>query len=315
MRSIPPSSGGLIRRQWPERSAGRVLRCAAILLPLCVLAGFFLNLSFAAASFASEPPAGSKDSTLSGARISLLENPDVSSNIKLLESWIEAQMVHRKIPGMSVGIVYDQELIYARGFGFSDVERKVPADPRTVYRIASITKTFTATAIMQLRDEGKLSLDDPVKKFLPWFRIKSRFADAPEVTIRHLLTHTSGLPRESAFPYWTDHKFPTREEMIEALQNQEAVFPPETRIKYSNLALAVAGEVVFAVSGTSYEEYVRKNILIPLGMKNTSVRLDEGQMGKLATPYSRLLPDGTHKVMHVTDSKGISPAANMSSNV
>jgi len=75
--------------------------------------------------------------------------------------------------------------------------------------MASVTKTFTATAIMQLRDAGKLNLDDPVAKHLPWFKIKSPFADAPAITIRHLLTHTSGLPREAAYPYWTDNKFPT----------------------------------------------------------------------------------------------------------
>src|SRR5262249_42193189 len=162
------------------------------------------------------------------------------------------------------GILYDQDLVWAKGFGYADVDKRTPATPRTIYRIASISKLFTSTAILQLRDQGKLQLDDPVAKHLPWFKVKSRHADAPAaVTVRHLLTHTSGLPRESPFPYWTDLKFPTREQLMQALVTQESVYPPETKWKYSNLALALAGEVVAAVSGEPYEEYVQKHILDP----------------------------------------------------
>lgn len=247
--------------------------------------------------------------------ISVVENHEVASNIKLLESWIKAQMDYRDLPGLSIGIVYDQELIYARGFGYRDLEKKKPATPQTIYRIASITKTFTATCLMQLRDAGKLRLEDPIEKYLDWFKIKNRFPDAPKITIRHLITHTSGLPREAAFPYWTDHKFPTREEIINALPNQETIYAAETKFKYSNLALALAGEIVSAVSGIPYDQYVRENILRPLGMQSTTVYLTEEHKSRLATPYSRRLPDGSRKIMPFTDSRGIAPAANMSSNV
>ena len=148
------------------------------------------------------------------AQNTIAQAPEVASNIKLLEAWIESQMAYRSVPGMSVGVVYDQTLIWARGFGYADVEKKIPATPATIYRMASVTKTFTATAIMQLRDAGKLSLDDPVVKHLPWFKVKSRFHDAPAVNIRHLLTHTSGLPREAAYPYWTDNFFPPLEQIM-----------------------------------------------------------------------------------------------------
>ena len=245
----------------------------------------------------------------------LAEHQEFTSNTHLLESWIKAQMDYRGLPGMSLGIVYDQELVYARGFGYSDLEQKTPATPQTIYRIASITKTFTSTALMQLRDAGKLGLDDPITQYLPWFKIQNRHPDAPAITIRHLITHTSGLPREAAFPYWTDHKFPTREEMIAALANQETIYAPETEYKYSNLALALAGEVVAAASGMAYDQYIEKNILAPLGMTRSSVFLSADEKRGLATPYSRRLDDGSHKVMPFTDSKGIAPAANMSSTV
>ena len=151
--------------------------------------------------------------------------------------------------------------MWAAGFGEADPARHAPATPDTLYRIASITKLFTATSILQLRDAGALQLDDPVTRHLPWFAVPSRHADAPPITIRHLITHTSGLPREAAFPYWTEGEFPTPERLREGLARQEAVLPTETRWKYSNLALALAGEVVAAASGEPYADYVAAHVL------------------------------------------------------
>ena len=120
-----------------------------------------------------------------------------------------SQIEYRDQPGVSMGIVHGGKLIWAKGFGMSDLAAKTPATPKTIYRIASITKLFTSTAILQLRDAGKLGLDDPVVKFIPGFKVGDPFPDDPPITVRHLLTHTSGLPGEAAFPYWTDHEFPT----------------------------------------------------------------------------------------------------------
>lgn len=248
-------------------------------------------------------------------RRSLTENPEVASGLRLLEAWIEAQMAYRGLPGLSVGIVYDQELVWSRGFGHANLETKLPATPQTNYRIASISKLFTATAILQLRDEGKLALDDPVGKHLPWFKIRNKFPGAPAVTIRQLLTHTSGLPRESDFPYWSDAQFPTREQMMARLAEQETVYRPEVRWKYSNLALALAGEIVQAVSGEPYANYVQQHILEPLGMSSTSVLVPEEHRARLATPYGRRLPDLTRALRPFMDTKGIAPAANLSSTV
>jgi CubicO group peptidase (beta-lactamase class C family) len=245
----------------------------------------------------------------------IIDKPEVASNIKLFESWVKEQMDFNGYPGLSVGIVYDQQLIYAKGFGLCDRENKVPASPTTIYRIASITKTFTATALLILRDEGKLRLDDPVQKYLPWFKIKSKYADGGPITIEQLITHTSGLPRESAFPYWTDHNFPTREQMIEALSKQETIYAPSTKYKYSNLGLAIAGEVVAAAAGVPYEEFIQKRILTPLGMSSTSVQLSPEHKKRLAVGYAPRMLDGLRAFMPFTDAKGITPAANMSSTV
>ena len=245
----------------------------------------------------------------------IIESPEVSAKIKLFESWIEAQMKYYNLPGLTMGIVYDQELVWKKGFGFADFQKKIPATPQSIFRIASITKLFTSTAIMQLRDVGKLQLDDPVIKYLPWFKLKDRFPEAPEITIRHFLTHTSGIPREAAFPYWTDHEFPTLEQIKESLPNQETTFPSETKFKYSNLAMAMLGQIVVATSGEEYESYIINHILKPLGMNNTSVTLSDKDKQKLVTGYGIRLPNLERKQMPYTESKGLTPAANMSSNV
>ena len=245
----------------------------------------------------------------------ILAASGVQSRMDLLSAWIESQMAYRNQPGLSVGIVYDQELVWSKGFGYANTDSKSPATPQTVYRIASITKLFTSTAIMQLRDAGKLQLDDPVEKHLSWFDIQDRFPDAPPITIRHLITHTSGLPREAAFPYWTDSNFPTREQVREALPGQQTILPTETRWKYSNLALALAGEIVAAASKSRYTDHIEQSILHPLDMSATQVRTIQEDHPKLATGYGRRLPDGSRSVSPFTDCQGITPAANMATTV
>jgi CubicO group peptidase (beta-lactamase class C family) len=143
--------------------------------------------------------------------VTLASDPGVRSAIGLLEAWLESQLAYRGWPGLSIGILHDQELIWARGFGHASLERAERATPDTLYRIASITKLFTSTAILQLRDAGKLRLDDPLTQHVPWFNIGQAHPDAPPITIQHLLTHTAGLPRELGFPYWTDSDCPTAE--------------------------------------------------------------------------------------------------------
>ena len=243
-------------------------------------------------------------------------SPEVASGIELLCAWVEAQMAHRGEPGLSIGVIHDQELVWASGFGKADTDEQVAATAATRYRIASITKLFTSTGILMLRDAGMLQLDDPVERHLPWFDIRQRFPDAPAITIRHLLTHTAGLPREAAFPYWTDADFPTREQIRDAVPRQETAYPTETRWKYSNLAFVLAGEIVAAVSGQSYEDHVRQRILDPLGMSDTLVGAPRPGDTALAVGYGRRLPGANRPALSaVVDYRGIASAANMTSNV
>ncbi len=245
----------------------------------------------------------------------ILSQTEVSTSLDLFSAWAEAQMAYRGQPGLSVGIVYDQTLLWHKGFGYADVEQETPATASTLYRIASITKLFTGTAIMQLRDEGLLQLDDAVQAHLPWFHIQNSHVDTPTVTIRHLLSHAAGLPREAAFPYWSTNDFPSLEAVQEALPDQALAIPTASDWKYSNLGLTLAGEIVAAASQMPYFDYVREKILQPLGMSNTFVETVPADHGLLATGYGRRLPDGTRALAPHTDCRAIAPAANMASNV
>jgi len=244
----------------------------------------------------------------------LAGHPEVAARLRILDGWLASTVSEREQPGISVGIVYDQDLIWARGFGFADVASKRPATPATVYRVASISKLFTATALMQLRDAGKIRLDDPVASHLSWFKVNDAFADSPPITIRHLMTHTSGLPRNSAGMPDGEVGWPTREQMIAALATQATVLDRDTEFKYSNLAWALAGEVVAAVSGQPYATYVHQHILEPLGMTSSTMRPSPTTPG-LATPYTRRVPGKARRVARFSDWAGMTPAANLATTV
>jgi CubicO group peptidase (beta-lactamase class C family) len=248
----------------------------------------------------------------------LANDPRVQSAIRLLETWVETQLVYEQIPGISMGIVHDQDLIWSRGFGYANPDEGLEASPTTIYSICSISKLFTSIGVMQLRDQGKLRLDDPVAKHLPWFNIKDTYPEGPEVTIQGILTHSSGLPRESDHPYWTgpEYPFPTREQIIERISNQEELYPGDTYYQYSNLGLTLAGEIVAAASGQPYANYVQANILDPLGLENTYPEIpDEHRRKQLAVGYSSRLRDGSRKVIPDYLVRGIAPAAGFASTV
>jgi CubicO group peptidase (beta-lactamase class C family) len=252
----------------------------------------------------------------SAAAQSVSEHPRVQQSINLLKVWLDAQRAYEQIPGVSAAVVHDQQVVWSGGVGFADIERKIPAAPGTAYSICSISKLFTSIAVMQLRDAGKVRLDDPVSRHLSWFNIKRTDPRAPEITIEGLLTHSSGLPRESDFPYWTgpDFSFPSRDQVIQRLSNQETLYPAETYFQYSNLGITLAGEIVAAASGQPYDAYVRQHILAPLGLRSTTPEMPDAEHGgSLATGYSAMLRDGKRVPVGFSKARGIAPAAGFAS--
>jgi CubicO group peptidase (beta-lactamase class C family) len=241
-------------------------------------------------------------------------HPKVKEALELATAWLEAQRAFDQIPGVSAAIVHDQEVLWSGGFGAADLASGTPAGADTIYSICSISKLFTSVALMQQRDLGRLRLDDPVSRHLPWFRL-ARAEGEGEVTVEGLLTHASGVPRESDFPYWSgEFRFPTREEIVRRVAEQPALYAPERHFQYSNLGLTLAGEVASAAAKQPYDALVRQRVLEPLGMSSTTSEMPEAEHGKrLATGYSSLSREGKREALPFFRTNGISPAAGFAS--
>jgi CubicO group peptidase (beta-lactamase class C family) len=237
---------------------------------------------------------------------------------RLVEVWLDAQKDYEKLPGISASVVEDQEILWKGAFGLANPEENLKTTPSTLCSICSISKLFTAVAIMKLYDEGKLRLDDQVSELLPHYNLKQQYKESGPITVRSLLTHSSGLPRESAQPYWTgpDFPFPTREEIDENLASQKTLYPASTYFQYSNLGLTLLGEIVEQVSGMPYETYVKEEILNPLGILDTRPEMPEDLYGnQLAVGYSALNREGKRQKVNFFQARGITPAAGFTSNV
>ena len=243
---------------------------------------------------------------------------DYSEAFKLVEVWLEAQKDFDNLPGLTAAVIEDQEVLWSGAVGLSNVENNVKAEASTLCSICSISKLFTSVAIMKLYDEGKLRLDDRISDLLPTYKLEQKYSESGPITVRTLLTHSSGLPREAAYPYWTgpDFAFPSKKDIDSKLSEQETLYPASTYFQYSNLGLTLLGEIVEEISGVPYDEYVQKNILNPLGLSDTRTELPEKLYGKkLAIGYSAIARNGNREKVNFFQANGITPAAGFSSSV
>ena len=275
-----------------------------------LLATILLTIATGVPAFAEDEQAPTK--------AELLAHPEVAGAIAAIDAWVAGTRHYEQVPGISVGIVRDQDLLWSKGYGYANLESARPADDDTLYSICSISKLFTAIAIMQLRDEGKLALRDDVADHVDWFDIAQAHEGSGPVTVKSLLTHSSGLPRESDYPYWNgpDFPFPTREQMIDRLSVQETLYPADTYFQYSNLALSLAGEVVQQSSGEEYDTYINTRILEPLGLADTRTYYPEDLRGEqLAIGYTGMHRDLARNPVNPFFTRGITAAAGFTSSV
>ena len=242
----------------------------------------------------------------------LNEYPDLATAIDLYDAWIQRAMHQKRQPGLAVGIVQGGQLLWGKGYGFANVAAGTPVTLDTRFRIASISKTFTAVAILQLRDAGQLSLDDPVSAHLDWFDL--RYPGAPEITIRNLLTHSSGLPRDSHNPMWTECDAPPWDEFVEALKSRPPTRPPYCKFAYSNVGYSLLGGIIERVSGASWAAYLQRQILDPLGMAATRP-VPDADDELLATGYSQLDDGYQRRAMPFFLMNGFEASANFASSI
>lgn len=242
---------------------------------------------------------------------------DYTDQLKIIDYWLDAQKDFDKLPGLSVAIVQDQDIIFQKGYGFADVEKKVPMKPETICSICSISKLFTSVAIMQLWEKGKFRLDDSLTGLLPEYKINQQYTETVPVTVRSMLTHSSGLTRDVG-DGWNgpNFNFITPEELKKAALNLQTLYPSSTYFQYSNFAMSLLGEIVASKSGVAYKNYVEENILKPLKLTNTHPYLPENLWrGEMATGYSGLNRQGERKMLPFFKPNALTPAAGFSSNV
>lgn len=181
---------------------------------------------------------------------------------------IQSEMSSKKIVGLSIALVDDQDIVWEQGFGYQDKERKLPATADTIYQVGSITKMFTVLAAMQLREQGSFDIDQPLQKFLPDFSMKSRYPDSQPITARTIMTHHSGISTNYFKGWATDTPYT---ELVKELHNEYVAFPPNYIFQYSNSAMTLLGCAVKQISGQDYPDYIRDRLLLPMNMKNSFV--------------------------------------------
>ena len=226
-------------------------------------------LVFAAAPQAQQPP----------------ENPALAPAFAEVDRILTQFTADRHVPGAAWGIIVDGQLAHLATRGFRDVDARAPVDGDSVFRIASMTKSFTVISILKLRDEGKLSLDDPAEKYVPEMAgMKYATSDAPKITIRHLLSHAEGFPEDNP---WGDRQLADTDEQLSQMLRRGIPFSnaPGLVYEYSNLGFAILGRIVTNVSKVPYTQYVAANILRPLGMSSTTLEPAEVAANRLAHGY------------------------------
>ena len=216
-------------------------------------------------------------------------NPDRTARLLAAVPEVDALFrdfaARNHVPGIAWGILIDGKLVHAGAAGVRDVASKSPVDADTVFRIASMTKSFTAISILKLRDEGKLSLDDPAERYVPPLAaLVYPTADSPRITIRHLLSHAAGFPEDNP---WGDRQLAVTDEQMTDMIQRGIPFSnaPGIAYEYSNFGFAILGRIVSRVSGMPYRDYVRRNILVPLGMNATTLEAAEVPPSRLAHGY------------------------------
>lgn len=209
----------------------------------------------------------------------------IKKYLPVIDSLYKNHARENHFPGIAFGIVVDGQLIYKNAYGYTDIDKKVAASTSSLFRIASMSKSFTAMAILKLRDEGRLDLDDPAYFYIPKLKnVKYPTADAPHITIRHLLTHGAGFPEDNP---WGDRQLADNDKELMEFIGKQITFsnPPGIAFEYSNLGFALLGKIITNVSGQRYQDYIKENIWQPLGMKNAEWEYGNVPADKLAHGY------------------------------
>ena len=201
-----------------------------------------------------------------------------------LEPLIQQVVACFEMAGLAIGIVRGDEVVYAKGFGVKHLETREPVTATSLFHLASVSKPFVATAIMQLAEQGKLDLDTPIVRYLPYFTMNDERYRA--ITVQQMLSHVSGMPDEENY-HWDQPEYDegALERYVRSLGNASLLFAPGERFAYSNIAYEVLGDLIAKLSGHSFEEYMRRHLLRPLGMSTSTFLKHEVPAEPGVTPH------------------------------
>lgn len=245
------------------------------------------------------------------------DGPDIAARkdyaqiVEALRPFIERQLSEKQIPGLSIALVDDQQVVWAQGFGVADAAGKKAATAETVYRIGSVSKLFTDIAIMQMVERGELNLDAPITDYLPDFRPRNPFGTP--ITLRELMSHRSGLLREPPVGNYFETTEPSLAATVRSLNETELVFAPQTHTKYSNAAIAVIGYLLQERNHQPFAAYLKHSVLDPIGMKHSSFEPDPAIVQNLAKAKMWTYDGKTFEAP--TFQLGMMPAGSMYSTV
>jgi CubicO group peptidase (beta-lactamase class C family) len=250
---------------------------------------------------------------LTTSNYSSAQTVDISKKLKGFDQSIEKILKDWNVPGCGIGIVVKDKLVFVRGYGYRDIEKKLPVTSKTLFQIASNTKLFTATSVGFLVEEGKLAWDKPVKNYVPQIEFYNNELNT-NVTIRDMLSHRTGISRHDLM--WYNSNF-TRKELFDRIRYLEPSITLRQGYLYNNLMYAAAGQIVELLSGQRWEEFVKSRIFIPLNMSSSIFDVEEMQkQPDYMTPYyekrdtTLLLPYPFY-----TKQEGLGPAGAIISNI
>ncbi|HUK88936.1 MAG TPA: serine hydrolase domain-containing protein, partial [Blastocatellia bacterium] len=274
----------------------------ALLLACLVFAGHVPSPCAFAGQTSTQASAASQTSTA-----------DLSAKLAEIESKVESKRKETGVPGLSVAIVKDDRLIFAKGFGMRDVEHSLPVTPDTLMAIGSATKAFTAMAAAISVDQGKLAFDDPPVKYLPYFKLQDPDANS-KVTLRDMLSHKTGLASYTDLPWYLGTL--NRQEVIRVIGDAKPTAPIRTKFQYNNVMFSAAGEVVAAVQHTSWENVISNLIFKPLGMTSSDTSVKEMQKtADFSRGYAYDDDSKTTTLVPTRDITNIAAAGAINSNV
>jgi CubicO group peptidase (beta-lactamase class C family) len=237
-----------------------------------------------------------------------MDKKALGQSLAFIKSWLRFRYEREEIPGFVVAVSHAGELMMNEAYGYADLEGRTPLTPQHIFRIASHSKTFTATSLMQLQEQEKLHIDDPVAMHISWIKDHSD-GRWHKVTLRQLMSHSAGVLRDGLdADYWQlEQPFPDEDELRAIVLGASLVIDPSTKFKYSNIGYALLGMVIEAVSGQTYNDYVAEHIVARLGLNRTGPDFTPTIKRAVATGYARRDTASRLPIAHI-NTHSMSPA-------